>query len=257
MIILPRISSVPRLRAPDLCSRQHHQQDSPTTYRPVKLPTAVCRRPAMASLIERLPNELQRMVFSHLDYQSLIHLSRMNRFFQQAIDPQRMAASFDKAQFVMRAAKDFPQHRPSEKGHDYRPGNFECYVCFRAWPHHPESRTRPAKRQAGHAASVLHRLRSRGGPPRAVRLSDYEDGERSLGVQLSAGLVKAGMSEVSQLQRRLPPPAETQASHVGEEVMDIRGFTAHLARATHPMHAGVGRVKAVDVATRKRESCCV
>ena len=131
MIILPRISAVPVLRGPDLYTRQHDQQASPSTYSRVKLPTAACRRPAMTSLIERLPNELQRMVFSHLDYQSLIHLSRLNRYFQQTIDPQLMAASYDKAQFVMRAAKDFPQHRPSEKSHDYRPGNFECYVCFR------------------------------------------------------------------------------------------------------------------------------
>lgn len=85
----------------------------------------------MPSLIERLPQELQRLVFSHLDYQTLIHLSTMNRYFHQTIDPQGMADPADKAQFVMRAAKDFPQHRPSEKGHDYKPGNFECYVCFR------------------------------------------------------------------------------------------------------------------------------
>ncbi|ETS07047.1 hypothetical protein M419DRAFT_5280 [Trichoderma reesei RUT C-30] len=85
----------------------------------------------MPSLIERLPQELQRLVFSHLDYQTLIHLSTMNRYFHQTIDPRAMADPADKAQFVMRAAKDFPQHRPSEKGHDYKPGNFECYVCFR------------------------------------------------------------------------------------------------------------------------------
>ncbi|KAH6609005.1 hypothetical protein Trco_002351 [Trichoderma cornu-damae] len=85
----------------------------------------------MPSLIERLPQEIQKVVFSHLDYQSLIHLSTMNRYFYQTINPQGMADPADKAQFVMRAAKDFPQHRPSEKGHDYKPGNFECYICFR------------------------------------------------------------------------------------------------------------------------------
>ncbi|KAL6801195.1 hypothetical protein GGI42DRAFT_325885 [Trichoderma sp. SZMC 28013] len=85
----------------------------------------------MPSLIERLPQELQRLVFSHLDYQTLIYLSTMNRYFHQTINPQRMADPADKAQFVMRAAKDFAQHRPSEKGHDYKPGNFECYICFR------------------------------------------------------------------------------------------------------------------------------
>lgn len=85
----------------------------------------------MPSTIERLPNELQKMIFFHLDYQALIHLSTMNRYFQRTLDPHRMASTADKAQFVMRAAKDFPQHRPSEKSHDFRPGNFECYICFR------------------------------------------------------------------------------------------------------------------------------
>lgn len=85
----------------------------------------------MPSSIEQLPRELQQMVFIHLDYQMLIRLSTVNRYFQQIIDPQRMASDADKIQFIMRAAKDFPQHRPSERGHDFRPGNFECYICFR------------------------------------------------------------------------------------------------------------------------------
>lgn len=85
----------------------------------------------MASHVERLPEELQRIVFSGLDYLSLIRLSRTSRHFNRVIDPQAMSDPMDKLQFVMRAAKDFPQHRPSEKGQDYHPGNFECYVCFR------------------------------------------------------------------------------------------------------------------------------
>ncbi|KAK4064558.1 hypothetical protein Trihar35433_8075 [Trichoderma harzianum] len=101
--------------SPQLHPSSHHRQHSRT----------------VPSLIERLPQELQRLVFSHLDYQTLIYLSTMNRYFHQTINPQRMADPADKAQFVMRAAKDFAQHRPSEKGHDYKPGNFECYICFR------------------------------------------------------------------------------------------------------------------------------
>ncbi|ODA82011.1 hypothetical protein RJ55_00516 [Drechmeria coniospora] len=90
------------------------------------------RQTAMSeSLIERLPSELQRMVLSYLDYQSLIHLSTLNRYLHRTVDPKQMANPWDKAQFIMRAARDFPQHRPSEKGQDYRPGNFECYICFR------------------------------------------------------------------------------------------------------------------------------
>ncbi|KAH6869338.1 hypothetical protein B0T10DRAFT_594784 [Thelonectria olida] len=85
----------------------------------------------MPSLLERLPKELQRLVFSNLDYQSLIFLSTMNRYFHRTINPQQLAEPIDKFQFVMRAAKDFPQHRPSEKGQDHQPGNFECYICYR------------------------------------------------------------------------------------------------------------------------------
>lgn len=83
------------------------------------------------SPLEQMPAELQRMVFSNLDYEALIHLSTTSRYFNQTVDPRSAADSLDKMQFVMRAAKDFPQHRPSEKGQDYHPGNFECYVCFR------------------------------------------------------------------------------------------------------------------------------
>ncbi|KFH46434.1 hypothetical protein ACRE_027520 [Hapsidospora chrysogenum ATCC 11550] len=84
-----------------------------------------------SAALEMLPLEIQRIIFSGLDYQALISLSATNRFYNQTIDPQAMADPLDKLQFVMRAAKDFPQHRPSEKGQDYHPGNFECYVCFR------------------------------------------------------------------------------------------------------------------------------
>lgn len=86
---------------------------------------------SMRSFIEQLPVELQRMIFTGLDYEALIHLSTTNRYFNNILDPRKMALPEDKLQFVMRAAKDFPQHRPSEKGTEYHPGNFECYICFR------------------------------------------------------------------------------------------------------------------------------
>lgn len=85
----------------------------------------------MAFLIERLPDEIQRQIFSLLDYQTLIYLSTMNRYFQRTINPGAMASSADKAQFIMRAARDFRQHRPCLAPDNDRPGNFECYVCFR------------------------------------------------------------------------------------------------------------------------------
>ncbi|KFA65564.1 hypothetical protein S40285_04327 [Stachybotrys chlorohalonatus IBT 40285] len=111
--------------------RNHdHAYPSPARSRLPTAPPPSQTRPK-PSMIERLPQEVQHMVFSMLDYQSLIYLSTMNRHFNQTIDPQAMADPIDKAQFVMQAAKDFPQHRPNEKGHEYRPGNFECYICFR------------------------------------------------------------------------------------------------------------------------------
>ncbi|KAI5457948.1 hypothetical protein BGZ63DRAFT_416418 [Mariannaea sp. PMI_226] len=85
----------------------------------------------MPSLFERLPNEIQRLIFSSLDYQSLILLSTTSRHFHRNVSPQEMADPLDKFEFVMKAAKDFPQHRPSEKGQDHQPGNFECYICYR------------------------------------------------------------------------------------------------------------------------------
>ncbi|KAM3555300.1 hypothetical protein MY1884_005662 [Beauveria asiatica] len=113
-------------------SRQHSQHSFTSQFQPYHLPSPQSPSSStMPSGIERLPSNVQHKVYNDLDYQSLIHLSSTNRYFNQTIEPQNMADPADKAQFVMRAAKDFPQHRPSEKGHDYKPGNFECYVCFR------------------------------------------------------------------------------------------------------------------------------
>ncbi|OAA73446.1 hypothetical protein ISF_00347 [Cordyceps fumosorosea ARSEF 2679] len=120
-------------------SRQHSRQHSQHVASPPLRQSQQYHLPspqspstsAMPSGIERLPNAVKSKVYGDLDYQSLIQLSGTNRYFNRTVDPQNMADPADKAQFVMRAAKDFPQHRPSEKGHDYKPGNFECYVCFR------------------------------------------------------------------------------------------------------------------------------
>ncbi|UNI23684.1 hypothetical protein JDV02_009490 [Purpureocillium takamizusanense] len=147
MIILPRLPAAPpRKRGPDFYNRHdlpatytggglvkqtlvQHQHQPLTQHQPA--PTCRSLPPQVPSRIERLPSELQRIIFSYLDYQALIHLSTLNRYFHRTIQPRDMADPVDMTQFVMRAAKDFPQHRPSEKGHDYKPGNFECYICFR------------------------------------------------------------------------------------------------------------------------------
>lgn len=86
---------------------------------------------ARASIIERLPAEVREIVFSYLDYQSLIFLSMVNRHFHHSVIPHQIASPLDKFSFIMRAAKDFPQHRSSETRKRHQPGNYECYYCFR------------------------------------------------------------------------------------------------------------------------------
>jgi hypothetical protein len=83
------------------------------------------------SFIERLPRDVQRLIFSHLDYQSLIFLSMTNRHFHLSVDPQRIATQQDKFEFVMRAANNFKKHWPRENKKDRRLGNSECYWCYR------------------------------------------------------------------------------------------------------------------------------
>ncbi|KAF7551302.1 hypothetical protein G7Z17_g5074 [Cylindrodendrum hubeiense] len=126
MIVLPRQPPGLDLKLPPIYSTP-----IPSPARPIAVAFSIQCKPAMSSPIERLPHEIQRLVFSNLDYQSLIFLSTMNRHFHRTINPREMADPLDKFQFVMRAAKDFQQHRPSEKGQDHQPGNFECYICFR------------------------------------------------------------------------------------------------------------------------------
>lgn len=98
---------------------QHHQSPNNQIQR---------RQSTMPSSVERLPLELQQMIFSNLNYQSLIFMSMTNRHFNQTVKPQEMADPIDKFQFVMHAANNFEQHRPKEKEWW---GNFECYICYR------------------------------------------------------------------------------------------------------------------------------
>ncbi|KAH7133426.1 hypothetical protein B0J13DRAFT_101714 [Dactylonectria estremocensis] len=128
MIVLPRQPPGLDLKLPPIYSTP---VSSPARPAAPSLPLSRQPKPSMASPIERLPEELQRLVISRLDYQSLILLSTVNRHFHRTVNPQALASQLDKLEFVMRAAKDFPQHRPSEKGQDHQPGNFECYICFR------------------------------------------------------------------------------------------------------------------------------
>ncbi|EJP69817.1 uncharacterized protein BBA_00686 [Beauveria bassiana ARSEF 2860] len=75
-----------------------------------------------------LSDEIQKMIFSHLDYQSLILLSQARHHFYEVARPEQ-ASPQDKFQFVMRAEKEFKQHFPNENS----PGHFACYFCYRVF----------------------------------------------------------------------------------------------------------------------------
>ena len=79
------------------------------------------------SFLAYLPSNILSIICSYLDYQSLIYLSTTNRAFHRSIDPVALSNPYDRMAFIMRAARDFPQHRPSTTN----AGNFECYVCYR------------------------------------------------------------------------------------------------------------------------------
>ncbi|KAH7181703.1 hypothetical protein DER46DRAFT_620738 [Fusarium sp. MPI-SDFR-AT-0072] len=130
MLLIPRQHAGPVGRAfePEL-NRPSYSHQRYASSCPTWLPKVL--QTTKLSPLERLPNDVQRLIFSNLDYQSLIFLSMVNRHFHRTVDPQRMATLRDKFELVMRAAKDFPQHWASEKKKDQRPGNLECYWCFR------------------------------------------------------------------------------------------------------------------------------
>ncbi|KAF4336200.1 hypothetical protein FBEOM_9926 [Fusarium beomiforme] len=144
MLLIPRDHAGPvgRTFEPEISRPSYPSQkcaSSLTVWLPKVLQT---NKP---SPLERLPDHVQRLIFSNLDYQSLIFLSMVNRHFHRTVDPQRMATTEDKFEFVMRAAKDFPQHWASEKKKSHLPGNLECYWCFRVrTPEHfddPQAKT--------------------------------------------------------------------------------------------------------------------
>ena len=97
-------------------------------YENVKAIRGMTTRPGSSATAELrlLPYEIQTRIFSHLDYQSLVRLSQTSHYFQKKVHPD-CAEAEDKLQFVMRAERDFLQHRPTKNF----PGNFACYCCFR------------------------------------------------------------------------------------------------------------------------------
>nr|CEG04609.1 unnamed protein product [Fusarium clavum]CEG05797.1 unnamed protein product [Fusarium clavum] len=131
MLLLPRHHA--GLNGPAFGLELDHPQYPPIRKRSVSRPIWQLTPPqaVRVSTIERLPAEVRNIIFSHLDYQSLIFLSMTNRHFHRSVIPQQIASPLDKFSFVMRAAKDFPQHRSSETRKRHQPGNSECYYCFR------------------------------------------------------------------------------------------------------------------------------
>ncbi|KAF7563245.1 hypothetical protein G7046_g889 [Stylonectria norvegica] len=182
----------------------------PTARAIKQLPRRQATMP-LPSLIERLPQELRRLVFSNLDYQSLIYLSTLNRHLHQSIVPQDIADPADKFEFVIRAAKDFPQHRPSEKGQDHNPGNFECYVCFRVRaPEHFDVLQPQSAYFDTQGRVVTDREPGQGDRMCMLRRFCIECGvKEGLHAPFDC-LGEAGLLEMSGLRRRLPAPAKAE-----------------------------------------------
>uniref|UniRef100_A0A8H7N7C9 F-box domain-containing protein n=1 Tax=Bionectria ochroleuca TaxID=29856 RepID=A0A8H7N7C9_BIOOC len=61
--------------------------------------------------LARLPGEIRRMIFSSLDYHSLIRLSTTSQFFHRTVVPQTLADPLEMLQFVGRAM-NFPSTGP-------------------------------------------------------------------------------------------------------------------------------------------------
>ncbi|KAL1898632.1 hypothetical protein Cpir12675_001836 [Ceratocystis pirilliformis] len=78
----------------------------------------------------RLPRELNDMIFSLLDYKSLIRLSQTNTLLNSIVNTQ-IAPAHEKLAFVMSAEMHFSQHWPKCTDDEEHPGNFACYTCFR------------------------------------------------------------------------------------------------------------------------------
>jgi len=79
---------------------------------------------------ERLTDEIRQKVFTNLDYQDLISLSKTSRFLNQNVKPQSMASLSSKLAFVRNVENFYKKHFPNVQGPNH-PGNFACYICFR------------------------------------------------------------------------------------------------------------------------------
>lgn len=128
-VTLPPLSRLHILRPPPMQALP--TPPSSTTPSPSPSYRAMDASPPFRFHFERLPPELQRDILSRLDYQSLIALSCVNRYFHQTVDPARIASPEDKFAFVMHAENYFPRHFPVVVQGQERPGNFACYACFR------------------------------------------------------------------------------------------------------------------------------
>ncbi|RSL52744.1 hypothetical protein CEP54_010754 [Fusarium duplospermum] len=225
MMLLPRqytgLNGDP-LRHESRYSHAIYSLPSPPMSRPSSRPcwiiTPKPRLPTMPSLLERLSPELQLLIMSELDYQSLIFLSTVNRHFHRLIDPGRMADPADKFQFVMRAAKDFPQHRPRERGREHKPGNMECYICFRVrTPEHFDVLQAPTACFDPHGRVVSDREPEPGDRVVALRRFCIECGvKHGLHAPLDCLTTKAGQFLwVCQCRRVLRKPDCLQCSECG------------------------------------------
>ncbi|KAH8885453.1 hypothetical protein GQ53DRAFT_355367 [Thozetella sp. PMI_491] len=88
------------------------------------LPTGcTTSEPAPQSRFETLPDDLQQRIFGMLEYGDALQLTRVNRHFAKAVDPQAcdVRSKFLFMQRVGRRIKNHPRNYPASMG---------CYGCF-------------------------------------------------------------------------------------------------------------------------------
>ncbi|KAI5864837.1 hypothetical protein GGS23DRAFT_595529 [Durotheca rogersii] len=80
-----------------------------------------------AARLELLPQSVLDRICRHVPYERLLWLYQQSRALRRHVDPH-LAPHETKLSFVLRAERDYPQHRLSA------PPNLGCYMCHRVLP---------------------------------------------------------------------------------------------------------------------------
>ncbi|OTB04418.1 hypothetical protein M426DRAFT_11567 [Hypoxylon sp. CI-4A] len=93
-----------------------------TVARPTPMPMPL---PRGGARLELLPQDVIDRICSYVPYEDLLRLHQESAALQRVVNPH-LASHDSKLSFVLRAERDFPQHR--------RARNLGCYMCFRVLP---------------------------------------------------------------------------------------------------------------------------